>query len=198
MTPIEKSESTALLVLDWQLFFVSPESPAWLPEAASVEGNVYALVESFRTAGREVIATRHGHARGDRGPFLEFYGRLLYEDDPLARLAPFLNNRQGVRVVAKDTYSAFARFDLGGELRAAGIGTLAIAGLQADKCVVANALAAFDLGFKVIVVSDACAARTKERRVAALELLERTCSVLATTHEICGAVSPYAIKGNER
>jgi len=189
MPEIQNLSNAALLVLDWQLFFVSPESPAYLPDALGIEGNVCALVDSFLAARKRVVATRHGHARDGCGPFLEFYGKLLYEDDPLAELAPFLRDRLSIRTIRKDTYSAFASSDLAEKLKAGGVETLVIAGLQTDKCIVANALAAFDRGFRVVVAEDACVARDRERHLGALRLLERSCARVATAREIRGAIS---------
>lgn len=189
MSAVLELKHSALLVLDWQLFFVSPDSPACLASATAAEGNVRALVDFFLAAGRSVFATRHSHARGDTGPFLRFYGRLLYEDDPLAALAPFLKDREGIRVVPKDTYSAFVKPGLSRELEHAGVEDLILAGLQTDKCVTANALAAFDLGFRVAVAADACAARDHARHVEALGLLERSCATVASTRDILGVLA---------
>lgn len=182
-------KNAALLVVDWQLFFVSPKSPAFLSEAVEAEGAVRALVDAFLSTGRRVIATRHGHLRGDCGPFLGFYGRLLYAEDPLSELARFLGERAGIRTVPKRTYSVFASSDLARELEAEGIRALVIAGLQTDRCVAANALAAFDLGLGVVVVADACAARTRERHLGAIGLLERSCAAIASTGQIREALS---------
>ncbi len=189
MYPALDLRSAALLVLDWQLFFVSPESPACVRGAAGAEGNVLALVEAFARAGNGVIATRHGHPRKYEGSFLDFYGRLLDEDDPLAELAPSLRDRTGIRVVRKSTYSAFSVPDLARDLRSGRTDSLVLAGVQTDKCVAASALAAFDLGFRVAVVRNACAARTRERHEGALRLLERSCALIVTARDLCGALS---------
>ncbi len=181
--------NAALLLVDWQLFFVSPASPAFLSEAVKAEGAVRALVDAFLSTGRRVIATRHGHPRGERGPFFDFYGRLLYSEDPLSKLALFLRERESIRTVPKRTYSVFASSDLATDLRTEGITALVLAGLQTDRCVAANALAAFDLGLSVVVAADACAARTCERHLAALRLLEWSCATIVSTGQIIEALS---------
>jgi thioredoxin reductase (NADPH) len=88
----------------------------------------------------------------------------------------------------KRTYSAFASTRLAEELRTHGVRTVVIVGTQTDKCVVANALAAFDLGFDVLVATDACAARSEERHREALRLIERSCAVLASSRDLCSGV----------
>ena len=178
-------ERSALLVLDWQTFFVSPDSPAFIPSAPLAEPNLIALVEAFLAAGRPVFATRHAHTSEDHGAFERFYGRVIRKEDPLSELAPFLKERRGIRFLVKRTYSAFASTRLAGDFRSLGVRTLVIAGTQTDKCVVANALAAFDLGFDVLVATDACAARSEERHREALRLIERSCAVLASSRDLC-------------
>jgi nicotinamidase-related amidase len=190
MRDLRGLKDSALLVLDWQLFFVSPESPAFLEEAAIAEPNVRKLAMAFLAAGRPVFATRHGHSKKDRGAFHRFYGRLLLNDDPLAGLARFLKNRKEIRILEKDTYSAFASSLLSEDLRAAGVSMVVIAGCQTDKCVMANALAAFDLGFDVVVAADACAARSRNRHRQALGLLRRSCATVASTAEILRKLKP--------
>jgi len=64
-------------------------------------------------------------------------------------------------VYDKSTNSAFIGTSLAEDLRALGIDTLVVAGLTTDHCVSSTARMAADLGFTVIVVSDACA--THER-----------------------------------
>ena len=56
MPAIENLSNAALIVLDWQLFFVSSESPAHLPDALGVEGNLCALVDFFLAARKRVVA----------------------------------------------------------------------------------------------------------------------------------------------
>ena len=176
-------EFGALLVLDWQEFFVSPSSRGFVPAAASADRRLRSLVAAFKDAGRPVIATCHGHTAGDGGPFLNFYSKLIYMDDPLAKLAPWLGEASP-EVLWKDTYSAFQSSPLAESLISRGVKTVYIAGLQTDKCVVANALAAFDSGFDVVVVRDACATRSLARQEQALALLSRSCARVVTTAEL--------------
>jgi nicotinamidase-related amidase len=67
----------------------------------------------------------------------------------LAALAP------PARVIDKRTYSPFLSPELGALLRDWHIDTLVISGTETDVCVLASVLAAVDLGYRVVVASDA-------------------------------------------
>jgi nicotinamidase-related amidase len=80
--------------------------------------------------------------------------RLLELVEPLARLCP------PARILDKAVYSAFADPRLAPALRRKGIQTLIVTGGETDVCVLATVMAAVDLGFRVVLPSDAlCSAR---------------------------------------
>ena len=68
----------------------------------------------------------------------------------------------GEPLVKKSTASAFVGTNLEELLHSLEISSLVIAGLTTDHCVSASARSASDLGFEVIVVSDATAAHEKK------------------------------------
>ncbi|MEZ4229698.1 MAG: isochorismatase family cysteine hydrolase [Polyangiaceae bacterium] len=78
----------------------------------------------------------------------------------------------------KQTLSPFESSNLGYWLNKRGVDTLAIAGVVAHYAVLATALAAFDRGFRVLVVEDCCASSSRERHDMALEILEPLCELV--------------------
>jgi nicotinamidase-related amidase len=81
---------------------------------------------------------------------LERIDRRLLEVVPLlARLAP------PAAVIDKRLYSPFAEPSLHELLRKRGIGSLVITGAETDVCVLAAVLDAVDLGYRVVLASDA-------------------------------------------
>jgi nicotinamidase-related amidase len=68
---------------------------------------------------------------------------------PLARLAP------PAEVFDKWTYSAWQDGTLHPRLRARGIDTLVVSGAETDVCVLATVLGAVDLGYRVVIPTDA-------------------------------------------
>ncbi|MEZ4372795.1 MAG: isochorismatase family cysteine hydrolase [Polyangiaceae bacterium] len=79
----------------------------------------------------------------------------------------------------KNTLSPFESSNLGHWLNKRGIDTLALAGVVTHYAVLATALAAFDRGFRVMVIKDCCASGSRERHDMALEILEPLCEMVS-------------------
>jgi nicotinamidase-related amidase len=88
-----------------------------------------------------------------------------------------------VRVV-KRGYSGFLGTDLEARLRAEGVGWVAVAGLTTECCVAATATDAFQLGWPVLVPTDAVGAYDPRLQENALEQLALNVAVLCTTDEL--------------
>lgn len=77
------------------------------------------------------------------------------KDDPLTAVCAEVAPREGERLVVKSEASAFGA-GLGDELKAAGIEWLFVCGVWTEACVDATVKAALKLGFRVVLVKDAC------------------------------------------
>jgi nicotinamidase-related amidase len=128
---------TALLVIDIQdFYFPGGQVPLVNPEAASEK--TAELMKLFRSQGLEVIHVRHNGS------------------SPIHKnVAPL----EGEKVITKRDANAFNGTDLLNYLVTMKIKRLVICGMQTQMCVEAATRAAYDLGFKCIVVEDACATR---------------------------------------
>jgi nicotinamidase-related amidase len=65
-------------------------------------------------------------------------------------------------VIDKPVYSAFVQSKLYGLLAERGVRTVVITGAETDVCVLATALSAIDLGFRVVIVEDALCSSSDE------------------------------------
>ena len=74
---------------------------------------------------------------------------LLELVEPLARLVP------PARQVEKPANSAFSRPGFASALKRRGISTLVVTGGETDVCVLATVMQAIDLGFRVVLPTDA-------------------------------------------
>lgn len=119
----------------------------------TAESNIARLLEAWRASARQVVHVRHLSVRASSP---------LRPDGPGVDFKPEARPLAGEAVYDKSTNSAFIGTTLEEDLRARGIRTLVLAGLTTDHCVSSTARMAADLGFAVVVVSDACA--THERR----------------------------------
>jgi len=91
------------------------------------------------------------------------------------------------RIFDKMTYSPWVDGRLNAHLRQEGVGTVVVTGGETDVCVLATVLGAIDLGFHVIVLSDAVCSGADETHDAAVDLLGDRFSVqldLMTTEEL--------------
>ena len=77
------------------------------------------------------------------------------KDDPLTAICPEVAPAEGERLVIKSEASAFGA-GLGDELKAAGVEWLFVCGVWTEACVDATVKSALKLGFRVVLVKDAC------------------------------------------
>jgi maleamate amidohydrolase len=77
------------------------------------------------------------------------------KDDPLTAICPEVAPAEGERLIIKSEASAFGT-GLGDELKAAGTEWLFICGVWTEACVDATVKSALKLGFRVVLVKDAC------------------------------------------
>ena len=159
------------LAVDLQRLFADPGSPwcvPWLPRILPQVGEL-----ARRHPGRTVF-TRFipPHQAEDMpGAWQDYYrrwramtqqnidDRLLALVEPLAALVP------PAHLCDKAVYSAFGNPRLLPWLKAQGTDTLIISGGETDVCVLATVMAALDLGFHIVLPTDAL------------------CSVSDSTHE---------------
>lgn len=183
---------SALLLIDLQRDFLDPRGYAAragldVARLRSVIVPALALRDAAREGGMKVIYTREGHRPdlsdcpgtkwmrsraagaeiGAPGPLGRLLVRGEYGHDLIDEFAP----REGEPVVDKPGYSAFHQTDLDQLLRVAGIDTLIVCGVTTEVCVHSTVRAAVDLGYRCLVVGDACAASQSELQAPALAML---------------------------
>jgi len=137
--------NAVLLPIDMQKAFDEPSWPRRWNKA--VDGNGLRLIETWRAAGRPIIHIRHDSAEpqstlrpGRPGnAFREGFGPK--GDEPL---------------VTKSVNSAFIGTDLELRLRRLGVDTIAAFGISTDMCVSTTVRMGANLGYRMILVEDAC------------------------------------------
>ena len=166
---------TAHLCVDMQRMFAE-ETPWHAPWVKRVLPRIERLVSAHpdRTIfTRFVPAHSAGHATGAWRRYYERWATMTLErlDPGLLDLVPALARfAPPAAVVDKAEYSSFRARDLDTLLRRRGIETLIISGVETDVCVLATILAAVDLGYHVIVPTDAICSSSDETHDALLTL----------------------------
>ena len=128
-------DKAAVLIMDFTTGIV--ENAASDPKGA-VERAAHVLAAT-RRAGVPVIYVVPG------GP-----------DRPPATIHPGVQPVAGEPVVVKERFGAFSTTGLDTRLRQMGKDTLVLLGVATSGCVLSTARWAFDLGYKLVIVEDAC------------------------------------------
>ena len=140
-------KNAALILIDIQQGF---DEPRWGPRNnPGAEANAAKLLGAWRASGRPLFHVQHRSVTP---------GSPLRPGQPGCDHKPEVKPLPGEPVIGKSVNSAFIGTDLEARLRAAGIGTLVMAGLTTMHCVSTTARMAGNLGFDTFVAADACAA----------------------------------------
>ena len=151
-----------------QRVFAEPDSPWLAPRFAEIVGRVKSLVEAFRP---RVTFTRFVAPEVPEGAWRAYYAQWPFAlQPPDARIYELVDEFAGEPGPTLDA-TTFSKW--GPDLSAkAGGGTLVLAGVSTDCCVLSTALAAADAGTPVRVAGDACAGADDDSHAAALRLLQ--------------------------
>lgn len=174
--------STALVVVDMQRYFMEEPYAGACPVAREIVPNVNTLAKGVRQAGGLVVWLQMEAEPLESPEWTSLRGRY-HDDAAVARwrslqpgsrgheLWPELAAEPGDLTIPKRRYSAFipGSSDLDEQLRHRGIDTLLIAGVATNACCESTARDAMMMNYRVLMVSDACAAATDEEHAAALD-----------------------------
>ena len=153
------------------------------------------LLDEFRRAKGKVVYTAVTYQQGLPGvsPNSPLWRTLfdcvcLMEGTPAVELMDELARRPDEPLVRGQASSGFDRTILDTVLCMAGVDTLVLVGIATDVAVESTARAASDLGYRTIVVSDACTADSDESHARSLEVLRKWFAETLTADEVLNAV----------
>jgi nicotinamidase-related amidase len=134
-----QGKGSALLLIDIQdFYFPGGRSALVAPEDAAK--NAARLLDRFRIRKLTIIHVRHNSEPG---------GKINDRVNPLPE----------EKIISKNEVNCFKGTDLAGFLASRNIDTLVICGMQTHMCVEAATRAGSDLGYKCILIHDACATK---------------------------------------
>jgi len=138
--------NTALIVIDVQKGF---DDPKWgRRNNLDAESNISALINQWRTKKRPVIHIQHCSDESTSP---------LRPNQPGVEFKPEALPVDGEQIFKKSVNSAFIGTNLESYLRENTISNIVIVGLTTDHCVSTTTRMAGNLGFNVLLVSDATA-----------------------------------------
>jgi nicotinamidase-related amidase len=165
-----QGKKSALLLIDIQdFYFPGGRSELVAPEKAA--DNAALIVARFRDKGLTVVHVRHNSEPG---------GTINFRVKPLGN----------EKIFSKSEVNSFKGTGLQEYLQSAAIDSLVICGMQTHMCVEAAVRAASDLGYKCILIHDACATKdlkfgdriikSEDVHYSTLSTLRSYCTVLST------------------
>jgi len=193
---------TALLVIDMQVDFASPEGVLGgygidLSTVGPALIKAQSLVDAARQAGAAVVFIGLQTSPDADSPAwkerMRRQGGDPDQDSALCRVgtagAAFVGPQPvpGELVIAKTRYSGFFGTGLDAELRRRGLDTIVACGLTTECCVDCTVRDAFHLDYHVFVARDASAAYEPDLHEGALKSLELNCAILVDTDQVVSA-----------
>jgi nicotinamidase-related amidase len=153
------------------------------------------LLDGFRKAKAKVVYTAVTYQQGLPGvrPTSPLWRTLfdcvcLMEGTPAVELLEDLARRSDEPVVRGQAANGFDRTILETVLRMAGVDTLVFVGIATDVAVESTARAASDLGYRTIVVADACTADSDESHARSLDVLKKWFAETPTADAVLNAL----------
>jgi nicotinamidase-related amidase len=186
---------TALVVIDMQKFYVGDIEPA-----IAIIPNINRLATTFRAQGALVAWVKMTAGVGGQSLWPLYHDYFftkaaaarhrdnLTEGADGHKLHPDLDSRPEDCFASKSRFSAFLPgvCDLPGKLAQRGIKNVVITGMLTNFCCETSARDAMMLDYKVVMVSDANAARYEEDHSAGFTSLYQSFGDVLTTDEVIG------------
>ena len=192
--------TTAIIAVHMQPDIVSADGafgPIFAAQAAErdIVGVIGKLHDAARGAGVAVIYTRVAWKADysdliPNSPLLDMIvqNKCLVDGRDQAEIVPELSPHPGDSVVTHKRVSGFTGSDLDELLRARGIDTVLFSGVATNASVEGTARQASDLGYRTVIISDACSAADQSAHDASLNSLGLLAEI-ATSAEAIAAIS---------
>ncbi len=187
---------TALVVIDMQTAFCQPGAPAEVPSSRDIVPAINELSAELRKLGSPVIWVVHANTHKDgHSDWSLFFNNVVGDDVRLRTMDALAPGKQTVwheltvsdsdHTVIKNRYSALipGSSQLERLLRSLDIDTVLIAGTKTNVCCESTARDAMMLDFKVVLLSDCCAALSDDEHRSAMENIFQQFGDVATGPE---------------
>ena len=146
----------ALLVLDMQDYFLSPDSHAFVPSSPRLIPLISKAVNTFKQKELPVIFTKHVNTSDDAGMMNIWWREIIGEENKFSEINKNLDTSDSI-VLEKSQYDAFYKTSLQTVLQNLGVGTVIVTGVMTNLCCETTARAAFTHGYSVLMPIDATA-----------------------------------------
>lgn len=175
---------SALIVVDVQRDWYSRDAriSAAFPQIAST---IPQLLQNCRETGMPVV---HVRAKYDvtSATHVPFFKMLNPEKRADVSLEPedWAKEEDGESVIHKPTFDAFFQTEMDELLKGMGVRRVYLCGLVTSACVLNTAFGAFRHGYEVVLVTDACADRTRAQHAGVIKMYINYVFVGCTAEEL--------------
>ncbi|MFC5948985.1 cysteine hydrolase family protein [Pseudonocardia lutea] len=196
--------STAIVAVHFQNDIVGPDGAFAGFFRAEIErtgvlGTAARLLDGARAAGVPVVYTRVAWKEdysdlNANSPLLGMVAQTgcLKDGSTGAAITDVVTPQDRDHVVTHQRVGGFAESDLDATLRGLGATTLVFTGVATNASVEGTARGASDLGYRTIIVADACSAGSPEAHAASLESLGLLAEITTTDEVLTGLAQPAA------
>ena len=193
-TAVTNPGRSALLIIDMQNDFVRPGGPLQVAGAEQIVPAIRDVLHSFRKARLPVFHVIRVHR--STGVDVEITRRDIFrttpfavEGTPGAAVIRELEPSVGEHIVKKTRMSAFFNTDLDLMLRALGVGSLIVTGIQTPNCIRTTVFDAMAHNYEVFLVRDAVAAKSEEIHRANVTDMQNIGIHIVSSSEVPGLLS---------
>jgi len=174
---------SALLILDMQNFFVSPDSHAFVPSAIEIIPNIRILLEFFIQNHFPIVFTRHLSDLSERDLMNSWWRDQISLNEKKSDIINQLDTSLG-EVLIKHQYSAFYNTNLHDLLMSNGIHQLVITGVLTHLCCESTAREAFMRGYQVFFPFDATATYNESLHIGSLQAISHGFGICLPTQAL--------------
>ncbi len=177
----------ALLVLDMQDYFLSPDSHAFVPSSPKLIPLISEVIQTFKQNKLPVIFTRHLNSVADAGMMSIWWREIIQKDKKLSQINEKLDTSDSL-ILKKTQYDAFYNTSLQEVLQNLGVETVIVTGVMTNLCCETTARAAFIRGYRVLMPVDATATMNFELHAATTKNLSHGFAEPVTMQSILNLV----------
>lgn len=168
--PTLTPDTSALLILDMQDYFLDSASHAFVPNAPAILPGVQNLIETYSHHKHAIIFTQHINTQKDAAMMGLWWHELITADHPLCGITSDLDTSKG-SLLRKTQYDAFFETELQDRLDEKKVSQVVVCGVMTHLCCETTARSAFMRGFDVFFTIDGTATYNQKFHMAALNNL---------------------------
>ncbi len=178
-----KNQSTALLVVDMQNYFLDPDSHAFIPSAKAIIPNIKLLIKTCLQFDIPVIFTQHINNVQNAGMMNIWWDDIITENDTLSKINEevYITN---LIIIKKTQYNAFYKTRLEQELKQLNKTQLIICGVMTNLCCETTVRESFVRGFEPFLPIDATAAYNFDFHLSTIKNLAYGFTTPVLVHEL--------------